>query len=140
MGREPIAGRVAETTPGTQAVKGLIPKREGQAYRPDRLKGIKGRARARLLTRVRRILRKAALAGGARTGQRPVCPGLIPQRDTRKGPRRLLDAWPRARVREPRTVPEEVLITAPVPRVGDRSREGRVAVIGPPNALRNGVR
>ena len=97
MGREPIAGRMAETTPGTQAVKGLIPKREGQAYRPDRLMGIKGRARARRLTRVRGIGRTAALAGGAQPGQRPMCPGSIPQRDTCTNPRRLLNAWPRAR-------------------------------------------
>ena len=34
----------AETLPGTQAVKGLIPEREGQAYRPDRVNRIKGRA------------------------------------------------------------------------------------------------
>ena len=30
--------------PGTQAVKGLIPERRGQAYRPARISGIKGRA------------------------------------------------------------------------------------------------
>ena len=61
-GYEPIAGRRAETSPGTQAVKGLIPERGGQAYRPNRVNRIKGRAkRPDLLTRIRRIRREAAL-------------------------------------------------------------------------------
>ena len=138
--QRPIVGRVAETSPGTQAVKGLIPKREGQAYRPDRLSGIKGRAEARLLTRIRRKARKATLARQAWLGQVPVSPRTIRQKDARPDPRRLLDARPGAGVGKPRRMPEPVLVTLPITRVGDRRREGRIAETGPPDVRRDVAR
>ena len=121
-------------------MKGLIPEREGQAYRPDRVEGIKGRARARLLTRVWRRLQAAALTDQARLWKRSELPGAVPERHACKRPRSLLNACPRARFGKPRAVPEEVLVTAPVAIISDGRSEGRVAMVGPNDPRRNGVK
>ena len=109
--------------PGTQAVKGLIPERRGQAYRPARISGIKGRAEPITEEDLAADPEdRADQRDGPREDRHKAKDGTTEERGPEPSRAGRRGASPR--VGKPTRMPKPELVAAPVPGIRDR-RSGR---------------